>query len=267
MIFAPERWGTLEKFQKFHHNTYTFNKNDFHALQGASNNLHKALTLYRVAKQHIITLEEDNEQLKKTGISSGIRGQELSALIESTIIALYSSLDCARMVVTGIYKNHRGVKQSTRKFFQSCYHGSIALTVPAEIRSAFKDASWYYDFMKLRDTLIHSDVGSCHQDGENKKIIYFLPALGTNTRVKVIDDIFEYIDKLIRQINSLLNDTEIKQYCGIFNKRFYWRLVKPNEAIDFNSGRCDAHKWFDTTEISKCPFISTCGAYTRKTDN
>ncbi len=273
--FAPDKWGTHDLFKNFYRGTYTFTPDIQYALSGAANHFHKALILLQVAREHIARLNEDKEQLEKYGYTPAQRGKELSALIESILLDLYSSVDCTRKIVTFIYKSHRGVKQSTRKFFQAVKEGKVEETVPVQIRDAFASAHWYSDFRRMRDALTHSDIGACHLDDKSAKVSYMHGALATNTRALVIDDIFSHIDNLIAEINqfmekifhflnSTLEDRDVWQICGIFDGRVYSRWVRPSEAKDFNSGICDSFKWFEKDENPKCPFIGKCEAYGRR---
>lgn len=274
--FAPERWGTLERFQHFYGNTHHFDRDTQKALPGAANHFNKALILFDVAKQHVTLLSEDRTQLKERGYTPARRGRELSALLESVLLDLYSSIDCTRKVVTFIYRQHRGVKQSTRKFFQSAAGGTIGTTVPEGIRNAFACATWYDAFRALRDAITHSDVGSCHLDEKTGKVFYMHTGLVRDGKDLVIEDIFDHIDKLKESVNQFmgqvfqclnegLNDDEVWQMCGVFDGRIYSRLVRPCEAVDFNSGRCDAFAWFEKEENPDCPFMHECSAYHRKT--
>lgn len=178
IAFTPDRWGTLERFQHFFGKTYSFDQHTQNALRGAANHFRKALILLNIAKQHIAKLSEDRSQLEQYGHTPAQRGKELSALVESVLLDLYSSVDCTRKVVTFIYRNDRGVKQSTRKFFLAAAEGKVADTVPLEIRNAFATAHWYPDFRKLRDEMTHSDVGSCHYDESSEKVFYAHVGLG-----------------------------------------------------------------------------------------
>ncbi len=242
---------------------------------GAANHFNKSLLILGVARDHVRKLPEDDAQLEERGFTAAQRGRELSALIESILLGLYSSVDCARKVITSIYRKHRGVKQSTRKFFKACADGTVAETVPGEIRNAFSSARWYNDFRRLRDALTHSDIGSCHLDQDSGKVSYMHAWLGANNRALVIEDIFLHLENLFAQVNQFmgevfhylnetLNDDEVKQMCGIFGGRGYTRWVRPSEATDFNSGRCDAYRWFEKDENPDCPFMGTCEAYGRK---
>lgn len=275
IAFAPDRWGKLERFQRFYAGTYLFDRDTQQALSGAANHLHKAPILLQVAREHAAKLPEDRAQLEKHGFTPAQRGKELSALIESILLDLYSSIDCTRKIVTFIYRNERGVKQSTRKFFQAVAEGDVADTVPAEIRDAFASAHWYMDFRRMRDALTHSDIGSCHLDEKSGKVFYMHTGLGTNNKALVIEDIFAHIEELVTYINQFmgkvfhclngtLKDDEVRQICGIFGGRVYSRWVRPSEAKDFNSGRCDAFKWFEKDENPNCPLMRECEAYGRR---
>lgn len=273
--FAPDRWGSLEWFQHFYVETYSFDHHTQQALAGAANHFNKALTLLRIAREHASKLPEDDEQLEKYGYTPARRGKELSALVESVLLDLYSSVDCTRKVVTFVYKKHRGVKNSTRKFFHAIAKGKVSDTVPVEIRNAFANAVWYTDFMKIRDALTHSDIGSCHLSRASGKVSYTHAGLGTRIQALVIEDIFAHIEGLVDQVNqfmggifyylsSTLKDDEVLQTCGIFSGRIYTRWVRPSEARDFDSGRCDAYTWFEKEENPDCPFMQRCEAYSRK---
>ena len=147
---------------------------------------------------------------------------------------------------------------------------NVAETVPSEIRETFGAASlWYPEFLKIRDALTHSDIGSCHL-GDDKKISYMNSGTGDGKRPFIKEDIFQYLGTLQEQVNGFngsifaylnttLLDEEVQQTCGVFGGLVYTRRVKPNEAIDFNSGRCN--NWFDSPGKPCCPFADTCGAH------
>lgn len=275
IAFTPERWGTLERFQHFYSTTHKFDRDTQKSLPGAANHFHKALLLLDVAKQHAALLKEDRAQLKERGYTPAQRGKELSALVESILLDLYSSIDCTRKVVTFIYRKHRGVKQSTRKLFQAATAGTVAETVPEGIRQAFANADWFTDFRVLRDAITHSDVGSCHLDEESDKVFYMHAGLERDGKALIIEDIFGHIEKtkdnvnmfmgqIFNSLNADLKDEEVWQMCGLFDGRVYSRFVRPSEAINFNSGRCDAFKWFEKKDNPDCPFMRQCAAYNRR---
>jgi hypothetical protein len=275
IMFAPRNWGTIQRFEHFYASTYSFDKNTQYTIKGAANHFYKALHILNVAKDISPRLEEDNAELEKKGYTDSVRGKELSALVEAIILELYSSIDCTRHIVTTIYKNHKGVKQSTRKFFQAAFNSTVADTIPVDIREAFKTAQWYPELRRIRDSLTHSDTGSCHLDKTAQTISYMHAGLCDDKRAFIIKDIFEYIDTLKDQINlftgkvfyclcGTLLDKEVWQMCGIFNGFVYSRFVKPSEAVDFNSGKCNP--WFDNSSIVRCPFADKCVAYKNKKD-
>ena len=115
IAFTPDRWGTLERFQHFYAATYTFDTDTQKALPGAANHLNKALILLQIARQHAAKLPEDRAQLREHGCTSAQRGRELSALIESVLLDLYSSVDCTRKVVTFLYQK----PFSTHEFYKN----------------------------------------------------------------------------------------------------------------------------------------------------
>ena len=47
----------------------------------------------------------------------------------------------------------------------------------------------------------------------------------------------------------------------------YTRYVSPHEAIDFHSGVCEAHKWFNQEKNPTCIFVNECGAYKNAIDS
>lgn len=270
--FYPQKWGTLERFQHFYSTTYSFDRSTQYSINGSGNHFYKALNIIEVAKEFSPRLSEDQVELEEKGYTNSLRSKQLSALIEAIILEFYSSIDCTRHVVTTIYKKHRGVRESTRKFFQAAFDGRIAETVPLDIRDAFKNAQWYDELRRIRDALTHSDVGSCHLDMTSQTISYMHPGLGDNKRAFTIKDIFAYLATLKIQINQFMGkvfnclnatllDKEVRLICGIFNGFIYSRFVRPSEAINFDSGKCNA--WFDNS-VANCPFAGKCDAYNRK---
>lgn len=275
IYFAPDKWGTLEKFQKFCAGTYKFPKYIHRALSGSASNFCKANILLQMAVAHSPKLKEDKTQLREHGYTPAQCAKELSALIEAILLNLYSSIDCTRKVVTYIYKGHRGVKDSTRKFFKAIQDCTVSETVPAEIRNAFMEAHWYTDFREIRDHLTHSDIGSCSLNERTGKVFYMHAGLGTEMKALVIEDIFAYMEalstsinkfigKIFNHLNETLDDVEVWQICGIFGRRIYTRWVRLSEAKDFNSGRCDASKWLEKSDFPDCPFMQKCEAFEKR---
>ncbi len=271
-MYAPEQWGTLEKFSRFYSGTFSFKETGKRSVSGSINHFHKAVTLRGLAIKLTPNLDADEEELNKHGYSYAINSMELSAVIESIILELYSSLDCSRKVITEIYAKYQGIPDSTRKYFQNIKKGKVDNNFPEQLAIAVTEASWYDEFRMLRDELTHHDTGSCHRDRDTGKVRYMHGGIKTKGNPLVIDDIFEKIEQTFSDVNQFvgrvfaylytqLNDKPVLQYCGIFGGRMYTRHVSPSEAIDFHGGICDAKKWFDLEENPTCIFANECGAY------
>jgi hypothetical protein len=272
-MFSPEQWGSLEKFSHFYSSTHELKSVGKKAVSGAVNHFRKALTLRDLALKMVPNLDLDDKELNEAGFSSAVNSRELSAIIESVILELYSSLDCSRKVVTEIYSGHRGIPDSTRKFFQNISEKEIDDRFPEELIEYTKEAnSWYVGFRKIRDELTHSDIGTCHKDKTSGIIRYMHSGFNINGRALVIDDIFEKIEQSISEVNtyigkvfnylySQLNDDPVHLVCGVFNSRVYMRHVTPHEAKDFHSGVCQSHSWFELDENPTCILADKCGAY------
>ncbi len=272
IFYTPEQWGVLEKFSNFYSATHDFNDSGKRAVLGTISHFRKALTLKNLALKLVPNLENDEVELNEYGYSSAINSKELSAVIESIILELYSSLDCSITVICKIYSKYQGIPDSTRKYFKNVSSLKIDKRFPEQLIIAVQEATWYDDFRKIRDELTHLETGNCHKNDETGKIVYMHPGLKRKGVSLIINDIFAEIDQMIAGINqflgrvfaylySQLDDKPILQTCGIFNGRAYARYVSPHESMDFHSGICDARRWFDLEENPTCIFASECGAY------
>lgn len=277
-IFAPEHWGSLEKFSKFYNGTFSLKDSGKRAVSGAISHFRKAITLHNLAIKLVPNLETDEAELDKHGYTSAVNAQELSAIIESIFLELYSSVDCTRKVITEIYSNYQGIPNSTRKYFNRIYEGNFDERFPEQLIIAVREATWYEDFRKMRDELTHLETGSCHKNKDTGKIQYMHTGFTIEGRALVIDDIFEKINQTLNNVNQFigrvfaylltqLKDEPFLQFCGIFHGRMYTRYVSPHEAIDFHSGVCEAHKWFNQEENPTCIFVNECGAYKNAIDS
>lgn len=271
-LFVPELWGSLQKFSHFYSGTYQFKKSVQRSISGAINHFNKGLILKNLALQLIPTLEIDETELKQNGYTSARNSHQISAVIESSILELYSSLDCTRKVITEIYSKYQGIPNSTRKYFANIKNKKVDDNFPQELVIAVTEAIWYDQFLSIRDELTHLDVGTCFKNRDTQKINYMHSGVIKNENFLIIDDIFQYIEQLIHNVNQFtgrtfsylltqLKDEPILQFCGVFNGRMYTRYVSPNEAIDFNSGICSSKEWFDLEENPTCIFAHECGAY------
>lgn len=273
-MYAPERWGTLEKFSNFYSGTYSFSESGKRSVSGAINHFHKALLLRDLALKLIPNLEIDEAELKQHGFTHAINSGELSAIVEGVITEIYSSLDCTRKVITEIYSSYRGIPDSTRKFFERLKNckNKIDERFPEQLILAVNDAGWYEELRRIRDELTHLDTGSCHKDKETGKVWYMHTGIKINGKSLIFDDIMQKLAQIISDVNQFtgrvfaflltqLKDERILQHCGIFNGRIYTRYVSPSESIDFHSGICDAKRWFELEENPTCIYAHECGAY------
>lgn len=271
-LYAPEQWGSLEKFNKFYSGTFSLNESGKRSVSGAINHFKKGLVLRDLALKLSPNLAVDENELNQQGYTYAINSRELSAIIEGAILEFYSSIDCTSKVITEIYKNHQGIPNSTRKFFQNVRSGKVDKDFPEELRIAVNEATFYEGFRRIRDELTHLDIGRCHKDKDTGKIRYIHDSFSLK-----IDDIFQKLEQTAIDVNqfigrvfaylfSQLKDERITQICGIFDSHVYTRHVSPSEAIDFHGGVCESRKWFDLEEKLACVFADNCGAYKNYVD-
>ncbi|GAA4444176.1 hypothetical protein GCM10023156_02190 [Novipirellula rosea] len=244
-------------------------------LRGIVGHYSKAGYLFQLAQRLAPGLDQDEKQLKEHGYSPAHNAKELAAVIESVFCEQYSVLDCCRAVLCGVFPSHGGIRKSTRGTFQKAFNGEIDEKVPVAIREALaKTKDWYFDLLKLRDEITHSNVGSCHRQDKSDCVTYMHDGLGSPGKSLVIENVmgviknyFDVINELLgavfHELNRTLNDEPIEQMCGIFGGRFYQRVVRPSEAIDTNGGVCKSYKWFDLEENPDCPLKDSCRAYSR----
>lgn len=273
--FAPEHWGTVERFARFCHPTYQFEWQVRKRLSGIPGNFDKAHRLLRVIQDLVPRIDEDEQQLQASGYTPAHRSKELAAVIEATFCSLYSTLDCFRHVFVAIYKNQRGVKDSTRGLFQKGHNGELDSRIPESIREQFRISKEWFDTLRdYRDEMTHSDVGGCHRDKESGRLQYMHSGLGSRHKALIIEDVVSKIEgfrdsingflgHVFTELNRTLKDEDTEQICGIFGGRFYQRIVKPSEATDFHGGKCKSLEWFEKDENSDCPLKDKCGAYAR----
>jgi hypothetical protein len=253
-----------------------FKRTEHIAVSGVINHLRKAIVLRGLAVRLRPNLELDVKQLEEKGYSPALNASEFSAVVEGVFTEMYSAIDCTRKVVVATHRNVRGMPtNSTRKLFRAIQNNNeLDGVLHATLIDAFKKATWYEDFRKVRDELTHGDVGTCHLDKVTAKVSYMHRGLGNQTQALVIDDVFErlesnlndvnlFLGRVFQYLNTRLSAEPVFQMCGIFSGRVYTREVNPSEPIDFNSGICTSYHWFELEGNPDCPFSSTCGAYKR----
>ncbi len=274
ITFAPDVWGEVRKFIRFYYTTYKFTEYVNSSLLGVDGHFHKYSILMGLAKRLVPDLKKDNEELIQRGYTEAIHSKELAAIIDTLFCELYSSVDCTRTVIGAIYGKYRNVPtKSTSKMFKNAAEQKMDERVPQEIRKAFEDgqSDWFPKLKKIRDSLNHSNIGSCSEN--EGKISYYHSLLGKEKgNVLLTDDVFKelsdyeikvngFLGLIFHSLNQTLKDEEIVQICGVFNSRFYQRFVSPREALNFHSGRCKSCEWFEKEDQPTCPFVDTCGAY------
>ena len=262
-------------FQHFNGTTYKFDHRAHFALSGVTGQFHRAVRLLNLARQIAPAMQKDHDELSAKGYSRGIHSAEFTAIVEAFFCGIYASVDCCRQIVAEIYRDFQGVtSKSTRRFFQNASDGILDPRLPVGIRDAFTNASWYHELRRIRDAVIHSDVGSCHMNDKTGKIFYMHSGLGTQNCAMITEDIVGkmeeaiktvniFLGKVFRDLNATLKDEPIFQICGVFGGRIYSRLVKPAEAVNFQSGICDSFHWFESPGNPICPLTESCGAYKR----
>lgn len=118
--FAPETWGQVWKFIRFHSPTYKFSRNVDSALSGADGHFRKYMILMGLARKLVPDLGKDYEQAVKNGFSDAIHSKELAAILDSLFCELYSSVDCTRRVIAAVYGRYQGItSKSTSGLFEN----------------------------------------------------------------------------------------------------------------------------------------------------
>lgn len=272
IYFYPQHWGEIDKFVKFSPSTYHFSYNTTKAVSGVLSQIKKSRILLNLAHKLSASLNTEDEEIKSKGYTIPIKSNEVATIIEAVITSLYSSLNCLTKVLHEIYKPYNGVSDRTSKLFSNAMNNKLDKRIPINIINAFKNAEWYLGFRRLRSEIVHSETGSCFYDSSSDKLGYMHAGLGTPQKAMVIDDIYSFIDTLLKDLNIFyglifhelnisLVDLEMKHLCGVFSARLYYRKIKLTEAKDFNSGTCDSYNWFEKSDTLKCPFSKECGAY------
>jgi hypothetical protein len=275
--FDPETWGEIDKFRTFYETTYQFKPDSKKAVSGVAAHFKKALTLKSLARKLAPNLAIDMQEMDEKGYTGAINAVEFTAVVEGIFLELYSSVECARKIITAALPNVRGMKQnSTRVFFTWGASDKVRDDFPAQIREAVVQATWYPELRALRDELTHSSIGMCHLDTRTSKISYMHTGVVRNQAALHFEDLFAKIDDLLVGVDrfmgvvfQFLNSNlygKVADHvgCGFFFGRVYYtRKLTFTELIDFNSGLCNFWRAFDETPEFRCPLANNCGAYTR----
>ena len=272
--FVPELWGEVDFFRHFHVGTHTFKFDTTKALSGVTNHFQKALILHQLSLKLLPNLAIDAEEIQSKCYTAATNAKEFSAVLEEVFTELYSTIDCTRKVIIAIYPRTRGLQNSTRKLFKKVRCNLLGLDFPTELKQAIAESDWYDELLVIRDELTHSDIGHCWIDRETNMVTYMHTGINCDGKPLIINDVIGRIQCLIESINKFLGTifhflntqlkfTTISELCGIFYGRGYLRKLSLETPIDFNSGVCQSHTWFDREVEFRCPFASSCGAYER----
>jgi uncharacterized protein with HEPN domain len=275
--FAPEQWGTVDYFKTFYETTFNFKPTDKRATSGVSAHFNKAQYLVVLAHKLKPNLEIDATELEENGYSPVHNSYELGTVVEAAILELYSVIDCTVKVIRAVHgKTSRGFKDSTRGLFEKV--DEITGTIPEEIREEVKHAHWFERLRRIRDEITHLTPGSCHFESDTKIVNYMHVGIVEHGKILVIEDIFNWIDEMMRSINYFIGlvfhylsvsfeNKPVPEMCGMVEGRALLRYLRPvgsGERITFDSGECASWVWFEKEDLPTCPFAQACGAYKNK---
>lgn len=272
ILFDPEKWGEVRRFDEFHRATYRFNKRSHAALRGLQSHFRRAESLLAFIERQSGTLKLDHEAEKKMGYSTNPVGEQLAALVESFVCELYSSVDCTNQVVRVVFSKAQGIADKTSGTFKNAKAGKLGKELPQLIQTAFTSANWYEELRFIRTTATHSETGMCQLNRKTGCVEYYVNYDFQSGSSLHFDDIIaklKYFFRAVNQfqgcifhaLNATLKDAEHHAMCLIANGRFFHRWVRPSEAKTFHSGRCESFTWFESDGNLVCPRATDCGAY------
>ena len=273
-MFAPERWGQVDRFRTLWRTTYKFRVREQRVLAGVENHFHKALTLLSIGEKLLPSLDGDEAELEEQGFTPAHNARNLAAVLEGVITELYSVIDCTAEMLHIIYgPTTTRFRKSTRGLFKDVdkFTGSF----PERLQLLFRAADWYDERRHSRDVLSHRDVGSGSTDNDTGLVRYFHSSFWNGERTEPIEDIFGwlrdkrdavnvFIGTVFHELNSTIVAGSVTQMCGMTKGRMLMRLLDAAQPIDFHNGTCLSANWFEEEEEFRCPFADGCGAYQRK---
>lgn len=274
LMFAPERWGQVQRFRTLHATTYALRRHQQRVLAGVENHFHKANTLFQLAHDLMPALKLDEAELEQNGFTPGRHAKKFAAIVETVITELYSVIDCTAKTLFFVYgPSSRGMQESTRRIFTRV--DAISGAFPDHLKDIIRSCHWYEDLRQLRDELTHSDVGSCSTDWATGLVRYWHSSATEGQRLQPIDHIIGWLTQLIgfvdaftdsvfRVLNETITAGTVTQMCGMVQGRMLMRLLDVALPIDFHNGTCLSAQWFDLPENPRCPFADGCGAYRQK---
>jgi hypothetical protein len=272
-VFAPEYWGQVDVFREFHSTTFALNSRQYRAVLGVSSHFRKAKIFKDLAQDLLPSVQLDEEQLEAQGYTPAENSKKVSALIESTILELYSAVDCARKVVVAVYKGARHMpSDSTRKLFAKASDGvEFGEPFPTEITKLLQSSEWYWGLQSIRDNLVHLDIGSMHLNRQTEKYDYTHEGLRGGSKNSFVEDVFGWLSEMAKSVNAFLGqvfrvlnsqiiDKPVKTVCGFVDGYILEREIRPSE-VKTKGGTCLSFHWFEREDRPDCPFKNDCLAY------
>lgn len=274
-LFVPETWGEATRFQALHRGTYLLDDDTERALTGVTAHYGRCLMLTNLAKKLAPKGQAGQGKRRARGGADAALPEEASAAVETAILEMYSSVDCAAQVLRTIYgeEEARGARKLLGFFFRGARMRPGAF--PESLKSFLQEALWFEDLCRIRDELVHAGLGVVHWDERDGSAEYANPEVLLDGETLVLEDVFgwleekrgelnEFLGEVFRQLNETLNDRPVKTPCGMVGERLLERWVNPADELTFDSGRCASWQWFERPENPTCPFKESCGAYRNK---
>jgi hypothetical protein len=277
LMFAPEHWSPLELFIRFNGLPYPRTNAFYYSVRACDSHIRKFKILANLANRIYPSIDEDLAELEKNGYTNCARSNEYSAVVETLACELYASLDCLRTVLFHIYRQVKGIQDSsTQKLFNRAKNSEYGPEFPEQIRTllAHSTDDWFPKLCDLRTELTHGGTGSCHKDKISGTVHYMHEGLGDGPRAYVQEDIAAEINKYATGVTDLiysifsyfytqLENNKSELVCGIYKGRFYQRLSTPEAVPTRNMGTCLSAEWFHKEPDYACPRLDTCKAYKR----
>ena len=244
-FFAPEYWCELERFSNLCKETHAFSGREQRALAGVGQHFEKAAMFRRIAEQIRPNLRIDRDQLNAQDFTPAEHSRMLSAVVEASILELYSCVASTAKVLRAIYgKRSRGFKDSTRGLFANV--DAITGDFPDALKATIRGANWFKRLLFLRDELTHFNVGSCHlphlPEG-TESVSYHHHDIKEGGKPLIIDDVFAWLDGQSQAINlfvgqvfnflrGTLSNKPVHQMCGMVEGRMLMRVVDPTQPLE-----------------------------------
>jgi len=131
-------------------------------LRDCEQHLDKVDVLWRVSQTLRPNLAIDREELDRLGGTSNTHSQELAAVYESIVCALYSALNGLRTFLFGVHRNVKGVQNgSNGKLFDRAQEAKYGPGFSEEVRALLSAArnTWFLRLREIRTEEITVNEG------------------------------------------------------------------------------------------------------------